>query len=47
VGADGLFLEVHDDPARALSDKHNSLNIKDLKGLLAAALRIKKAAAED
>jgi len=47
VGADGLFLEVHDDPARALSDKHNSLNIKDLKGLLATALRIKKAAAED
>jgi 2-dehydro-3-deoxyphosphooctonate aldolase (KDO 8-P synthase) len=47
AGADGLFLEVHDNPARALSDKHNSLNIKDLKGLLAVALRIKKAVAED
>ena len=43
VGADGLFLEVHDDPGKALSDKANSLPLKDLKGLLAALLRIRAA----
>lgn len=43
VGADGIFLEIHDNPARALSDKHNSLILKKLKGLLQTLLRIKKA----
>lgn len=43
VGADGLFLEVHDDPAAALSDRHNSLNINKMKGLLATLLRIRGA----
>jgi len=43
VGADGLFLEVHDDPATALSDKHNLLNIKELEGLLRVLLKLKKA----
>ncbi len=43
VGADGLFLEVHDDPRKALSDKSNSLILKDLKGLLATLLRIRAA----
>lgn len=42
VGADGLFLEVHDNPAQALSDKYNSLNINKLKDLLASLLELKK-----
>jgi 2-dehydro-3-deoxyphosphooctonate aldolase (KDO 8-P synthase) len=43
VGADGVFLEIHDNPAQALSDKHNSLNIKELHDLLRSLLRLKKA----
>jgi len=43
VGADGLFLEVHDNLEKALSDKHNSLIINDLEGLLTTLLRIKGA----
>lgn len=43
VGADGLFLEVHDDPAAALSDRSNSLILNELKGLLATLLRIRVA----
>jgi len=46
AGADGLFLEVHDNPDQALSDKYNSLNINKLYDVLAAALRIKAAAAD-
>jgi 2-dehydro-3-deoxyphosphooctonate aldolase (KDO 8-P synthase) len=43
AGADGVFLEVHDDPAQALSDKHNTLILKDLEGLLESLLRIRRA----
>ncbi len=43
VGADGVFLEIHDNPAAALSDKHNSLNISILQELLADLLRIREA----
>lgn len=42
VGADGLFLEVHDNPAQALSDKYNSLKINRLRDLLAPLLELKK-----
>ena len=34
AGVDGLFLEVHDNPAKALSDGPNSLSLKQLRGLL-------------
>ncbi len=34
VGIDGLFVEVHDRPAQALSDGANSLDLKDLPELL-------------
>lgn len=44
VGADGLFLEVHDNPSQALSDKFNSLNLIELDSLLTALLRLKKQA---
>jgi 2-dehydro-3-deoxyphosphooctonate aldolase (KDO 8-P synthase) len=35
AGADGVFLEVHDDPARALSDGSNALPLDRLPALLA------------
>ena len=43
AGADGVFLEVHDELKAALSDKENALDIKDLKDLLESLLRLKKA----
>ena len=43
AGADGVFLEVHENPARALSDKYNALIIKDLPRLLESLLRIRRA----
>jgi 2-dehydro-3-deoxyphosphooctonate aldolase (KDO 8-P synthase) len=41
AGVDGLFLEVHDNPAKALSDGANALPLVELKGLLE---RVKKMA---
>ena len=41
AGADGLFLEIHDNPSQALSDSHNSFNINNLNTFLALCLRIK------
>jgi 2-dehydro-3-deoxyphosphooctonate aldolase (KDO 8-P synthase) len=43
AGADGLFLEIHPDPARALSDGPNSLPLTDVEPLIATLLRIRKA----
>ncbi len=43
AGADGVFIEVHDNPAQALSDAYNSLIINKLEEVLRPALRIKKA----
>jgi len=43
AGADGLFLEVHENPERALSDGHNSLIINNLEDILKSALRIREA----
>ena len=34
VGIDALFMEIHPDPAKALSDGANSLALKDLRALL-------------
>ena len=45
VGIDGLFLEVHDDPAQAKSDGANALRLDLLKPLLEKLLTIRKAAA--
>jgi 2-dehydro-3-deoxyphosphooctonate aldolase (KDO 8-P synthase) len=44
AGVDGLFLEVHDDPANAKSDGANALDLKLLKPLLEKLLAIQKAA---
>ncbi len=40
AGVDGLFLEVHDDPANAKSDGANALNLKLLRPLLEKLLAI-------
>lgn len=44
AGVDGLFLEVHDDPAHAKSDGANALDLELLKPLLETLLAIHKAA---
>ena len=44
AGVDGLFLEVHDDPANAKSDGANALDLKLLKPLLERLLAIHTAA---
>ena len=45
AGCDALFLEVHPDPDRALSDGPNSLRLEDLEPLLRVCLRIRDAIA--
>lgn len=42
VGADGLFMEVHEEPNKALSDGPNSLYLKDVEPLLRKLLEIQK-----
>jgi 2-dehydro-3-deoxyphosphooctonate aldolase (KDO 8-P synthase) len=44
AGMDGLFLEVHDDPANAKSDGANALPLDQLKPLLETLLAIHAAA---
>lgn len=43
VGADGVFIEVHDHPTEAPSDPFNSLILKELKDLLKSLLKLRKA----
>ncbi|MDR0834184.1 MAG: 3-deoxy-8-phosphooctulonate synthase [Candidatus Symbiothrix sp.] len=43
VGADGLFIETHPEPAKALSDGANMLQIDLLEPLLEKLLRIRQA----
>jgi 2-dehydro-3-deoxyphosphooctonate aldolase (KDO 8-P synthase) len=44
AGVDGVFLEVHPDPERALSDGPNSLPLDDVEPLLRTLLAIREAA---
>lgn len=44
AGVDGVFLEVHPDPDRALSDGPNSLPLCDVEPLLRTLLAIREAA---
>jgi 2-dehydro-3-deoxyphosphooctonate aldolase (KDO 8-P synthase) len=46
IGADGLFLEVHDNPAKALSDGMNALALVKLQPMLERILRIAALARE-
>jgi 2-dehydro-3-deoxyphosphooctonate aldolase (KDO 8-P synthase) len=43
VGADGLFIETHPDPANAKSDGANMLHLDLLENLLVKLIRIRKA----
>lgn len=43
VGADGLFIETHPDPANAKSDGANMLHLDNLEDLLTQLIRIRKA----
>ena len=42
-GCDGLFLEVHTDPDKALCDGPNMINLKDLENILRQVKKIRKA----
>jgi len=46
AGADGVFLEVHDDPARARSDKDNAWPVDEVEPLMTGLLRIYRALGE-
>lgn len=43
AGVDGVFLEVHDEPARAKSDGANALQLDRLRGVLEDLLRVHRA----
>ena len=43
AGVDGIFLEVHDDPANAKSDGANALDLKLLRPLVETLLAIRAA----
>jgi 2-dehydro-3-deoxyphosphooctonate aldolase (KDO 8-P synthase) len=44
AGVDGIFMEVHDNPAEAKSDGANALQLQNLRGLLQQLLAVNKAA---
>ena len=43
AGADGLFVEVHENPPLALSDAYNSLKLTELEPLWSTLVRIRQA----
>jgi 2-dehydro-3-deoxyphosphooctonate aldolase (KDO 8-P synthase) len=43
AGVDGLFMEVHENPARALSDGPNAYRLRRLRALLGRLLRVQRA----
>jgi 2-dehydro-3-deoxyphosphooctonate aldolase (KDO 8-P synthase) len=43
AGVDGVFMEVHDNPAQAKSDGPNALDLKNLEEVLSELLAIKRA----
>jgi len=46
AGVDGVFLEIHPDPERALSDGPNSLPLSEVEPLLRTLLAVRAAAGE-
>ncbi len=44
AGVDGIFMEVHDNPAQAKSDGANALHLQNLRGLLQQLLAVNSAA---
>jgi 2-dehydro-3-deoxyphosphooctonate aldolase (KDO 8-P synthase) len=47
IGVDGLFMEVHPDPDKALSDGPNMVKLSELKQILRKIIAIKKAVREN
>ena len=45
AGVDGVFLEVHDNPAEAKSDGANALHLNKLKAVLEQLLAVHQAVA--
>jgi 2-dehydro-3-deoxyphosphooctonate aldolase (KDO 8-P synthase) len=43
AGLDGVFMEVHDDPAHAKSDGANALRLDQLRGVLSELLAVRRA----
>ena len=43
AGVDGVFMEVHDNPAQAKSDGANALDLKNLEGVLTELLAVRNA----
>jgi 2-dehydro-3-deoxyphosphooctonate aldolase (KDO 8-P synthase) len=43
AGADGLFIETHPEPDKALCDGPNSMPLNDMEDLLSTLLAVKKA----
>jgi 2-dehydro-3-deoxyphosphooctonate aldolase (KDO 8-P synthase) len=43
AGADGLFIEIHENPPLALSDAYNSLKLTELEPLWSTLVRIRQA----
>jgi 2-dehydro-3-deoxyphosphooctonate aldolase (KDO 8-P synthase) len=46
AGADGLFIETHPEPSKALSDGANMLHLNDLEKLLTKLIKLRKAVNE-
>ena len=46
AGCDGIFCEIHDNPEKALSDKHNSLRLNELRSFLKGLLKLRSAVDE-
>jgi len=42
AGVDGIFVEVHDNPAKALSDGSNALPLEQFKPLIKRLMEISK-----
>lgn len=40
VGVDGLFIETHPDPDKAISDAANQVKLSEMRGLLTQAMRL-------
>jgi len=43
AGVDGVFMEVHDNPAAAKSDGANALELSELRGVLQELLAVRGA----
>ena len=43
TGADGLFMEVHPEPSKALSDPHTMLQLDKLEGIIEKVVKIREA----